>query len=67
MPNEIIQAIEWALTQTWNNGVDTENHPVTKGISQPLVDAVREYFNVKNIPYDTFSYDDLIPYLPAGE
>jgi len=54
MPNETMQAIEWALTQE----VET-NHDI--------VDKVREYFNASNIIYNTFSYNDLIPYLPAGE
>ena len=63
MPNETKQAIEWALTQTWNNGVDVENYPVTKDTPQPLIDYVRENFNANDIPYSTFSYDDLVPFL----
>jgi len=29
-----------------------------------LVDKVRAYFNTHEIEYSTFSYDDLVPYLP---
>ena len=51
MPQETKQAVEWALTQL----IEINNHA--------MVDKVREYFNQHNIEYDTFSYDDLIPYL----
>ncbi len=51
MPKETPQAVEWAMNQMQ----DTDTHT--------LVDKVREYFNDNNIVYDTFSYDDLAPYL----
>lgn len=62
MPNETLQAIEWALTQTvvYDSGEEIE---VTKETKTELVDKVREYFNNNNIEYSTFSYNDLIPYL----
>jgi hypothetical protein len=52
MPEETKQAIEWALTQL------DEIH------NSDLVDKVREYFNNNEIEYETFSFDDLIPFLP---
>ena len=54
MPEETKQAIEWALTQL------DEIH------NSDLVDKVREYFNNNEIEYETFSFDDLIPFLPNG-
>lgn len=62
MPNETKQAISWALTQivVYPN---REEIKVTKETKTELVDEVREYFNNHNIEYNTFSYDDLIPYL----
>ena len=62
MPNETKQAIEWALTQQTETGAS-----ITVELRHELVDMVREYFNVKNIEYNSFSYDDLIPYLPLSE
>lgn len=58
MPEETQIAINWALTQ------DFDDIPVTKDTPMGLVCRVREYFNANNVPYDSFSYDDLIPYLP---
>ncbi|QJC52799.1 hypothetical protein HGI30_15305 [Paenibacillus albicereus] len=63
MPIETPQAIEWALTQQYMDYGTGETFPVTVETLQPLVDKVREYFNVHEIQYDTFSYDDLVPYL----
>lgn len=60
MPTETKQAIDWALTQTYSDGIDT--YPITTETAQPLVDKVREYFNTNAIEYPTFSYDDLKPY-----
>ena len=54
MPEETKQAIEWALTQL------DEIH------NSDLVDKVREYFNNNEIEYETFAFDDLIPFLPNG-
>jgi hypothetical protein len=34
---------------------EAENHEI--------VDGIREYFNKNNIEYDTFSFEDLKPYL----
>ena len=53
------QAIQWALTQK-----DEMGNQITSKDGQLLVDKVREYFNNNDIEYDTFSYVDLIPYLP---
>ena len=61
MPNEILNAVEWALQQSIAyNDITVQ---ITKDMPMELVDKVREYFNVNNIPYSTFSYDDLVPYL----
>jgi len=49
---DFTDAIAWALQQKEN---PTEHD---------LVDLVREYLNVNGVEYDTFSYEDLIPYLP---
>jgi len=56
-------AVNWALQQQYEieEGVFI---PVSKDIPFTVVDKVREYFNTNNVEYDTFSYDDLIPYLP---
>ncbi len=54
-----VDAISWALTQTNELG-----EKITVEMHHSLVDKVREYFNVNDIEYDTFSYEDLIPYLP---
>ena len=53
MPAETQQAVNWALQQ---DGV-TLTDPGT------VVDKVREYFNMYEIVYDTFSFDDLEPFL----
>ena len=53
------QAIQWALTQK-----DEMGNQITSKDGQLLVDKVREYFNNNDIEYDTFSYVDLVPYLP---
>ena len=54
MPSETRQAVEWALSQL---DEDILTH-------HSLVHMVREYFNEHNVQYDTFSYQDLVPYLP---
>lgn len=61
MPNETQEAVNWALKQTVVTPIGEV--PVTKDERILLVDKVREYFNENNIEYETFSYDDLIPYL----
>ena len=48
MPNETKDAVMWALSQG----------------DHDLVDRVREYFNDNGIEYETFSFDDLVPFLP---
>ena len=53
MPEETKQAIEWALTQ------------LDEIQNSDLVDKVREYFNNNEIEYETFSFDDLIPFLAS--
>ena len=57
MPEQTKQAIEWALKQ------DFDGEPVTADFPMGLVAKVREFFNANNIPYDSFSYADLEPYL----
>ena len=56
MPKETKEALEWAFSQTdeFGNKIDEDYYL--------LVDMVRKYFNEHDIEYDTFSYDDLIPY-----
>lgn len=60
--NTLLLAIEWALTQSVDYG-DGAIVQVTKNTPCELVDKVREYFNTNSSEYDTFSYDDLLPYL----
>lgn len=62
MPNETQQAVDWALTQTYTDSLG-DTYPITKDTAQALVDAVRQYFNEHQINYNTFSYNDLLPYL----
>ena len=62
MPTETPAAVQWATTQTFDDGTGTVT-PVTAHTPQPIVDAVRTYFNVNGIAYETFSYTDLQPYL----
>ena len=61
MPNETQTAVNWALTQSveypW--GV----FPISKDLPDELVMKVRDYFNEHNVVYESFSYNDLIPYL----
>lgn len=59
MPIETINAVEWALQQTFTNS-NGDICLVSKDTPQELTDKVREYFNTKSIPYDTFSFNDLI-------
>ena len=54
MKEAMKEAVRWAL----------EELKGTQFVEHDLVDKVREYFNTNNINYDTFSYDDLVPYLP---
>ncbi|MCE5220053.1 MAG: hypothetical protein LLF98_01995 [Clostridium sp.] len=58
MPEQTQDAINWALTQK-----DVDGNEITKNTTHSLVDKVRDYFNSNNINYNSFSYDDLIPYL----
>jgi len=62
MPNDMLNAINWALQQNYDDGIGNKI-PVTKDNPQALVDTVRQYFNNNNIQYSTFSYDDLSPFL----
>ena len=62
MPEETAQAVSWALERTWVDG-DREVK-VTPDTPHALVCMVREYFNDNDVKYSTFSYDDLVPYLP---
>jgi len=61
MPIETMQAVQWALSQTYTDSLGYE-YPVTK--EDPIiVDLVRQYFNDHDIEYNTFSYGDLTPFL----
>lgn len=62
MPIETQDAVNWALSQTYEDEFGYV-YPVTKEDSSRVVDLVREYFNTNNIEYTTFSYSDLEPYL----
>ena len=53
MQENINVAIQWAISQFTELPTNHE-----------LVDKVREYFNENGIEYNTFSYDDLEPFLP---
>jgi len=64
MPEQTQQAVNWAVTQTYYNPWSDLDVSITANTPEYLVDKVREYFNTNNIAYNTFSYDDLIPYLP---
>ena len=55
MTNELKLAIEWAMEQS---------DELTDHL---LVDLVREYFNNNEIEYETFCYEDLIPYLEEAK
>ncbi|WNS74240.1 hypothetical protein RRV45_15120 [Bacillus sp. DTU_2020_1000418_1_SI_GHA_SEK_038] len=59
MPTQTQEAVSWALTQKniSDLGYEMEQTPSF------IVEKVREYFNDHNIEYNTFSYDDLEPYL----
>lgn len=59
---ETQSAINWALQQQYEFE-QGEFIRVSKDYPFMVVDKVREYFNVHNIDYSTFSYNDLIPYL----
>jgi hypothetical protein len=61
MPIETQDAINWALQQQFVGEFTTIQ--VTKDTPQLFVDKVREYFNTNKILYESFSYDDLQPYL----
>lgn len=61
MPNETINAVNWALQQNVEGPYGP--YQVTVDTPSELVDKVREYFNTNNIQYSTFSYNDLKPYL----
>ncbi|WP_157067199.1 hypothetical protein [Alicyclobacillus shizuokensis] len=62
MPSQTQTAVNWSLQQTYDDGMGNQV-PITKDTPQPLVDAMRKYFNQNSIQYSTFSYDDLKPYL----
>lgn len=48
MPNEIKQAVEWALQQT-NIEWDGTQQLITEDMASALVDKVRVYFNTYNV------------------
>lgn len=58
MPEQTSDAIEWALTQTFMDGLGRVV-AVTMDTPIYLVDKVRLYFNQHGIEYGQFSYDDL--------
>ena len=51
-------AIGWSLAQK-----DEEGNNITPEDGHLLVEKVREYLNENEIEYDTFSFEDLEPYL----
>ena len=53
MPAETMQAVMWAISEKDNYS--------------SIVDKVREYFNNNGVEYNTFSYDDLVPYLEKAQ
>lgn len=55
-------AVNWALTQTTTDDFGNVLK-VSKDTPILLVNFVRQYFNDHNITYNTFSYDDLKPFL----
>ena len=63
MPLETQDAVDWALQQQYE--IDPGVF-VSVSVDMPftVVDKVREYFNTHSIDYSSFSFDDLIPYLP---
>ena len=64
MPTETQEAVLWALEQKFDVfGDGSEIVAITKDTPHFLVHKVREYFNKNNIPYENFSYDDLLPFL----
>ncbi|MDP4549849.1 hypothetical protein Q9251_03030 [Alkalihalobacillus macyae] len=65
MPTETLDAINWALEQTYLDILGQEIN-ITIDDNIELVDKVRRYFNDNNIEYGSFSYDDLLPFI-AGD
>lgn len=65
MPEQTRHAIEEAIQQT----IETERGSIPISLDMPhvIVDRVREYFNTNNIDYNTFSYDDLVPFMQLSE
>lgn len=62
MPNETLNAINWALGQEfdWGDGITVT---VTKNAPHELVTLVSRYFYDNNIQNSGFSHADLMPYL----
>lgn len=56
------EAIQWAIGQTIV--INDKELQIDENTPHLLVDKVREYLNNNDIEYETFSYDDLKPYLP---
>lgn len=67
MPEETQNAVDWALQQKWEDYWGG-THEITKDSPHFVIAGkVREYFNEHDINYDTFSWDDLDPYVEASE
>jgi len=64
MDNNFELAVNWALQQQQYEIEEGVFIPVSKEMPFTVVDKVRKYFNINNIEYSSFSFDDLIPYLP---
>jgi len=62
MQEKMQEAVDWALNQKYE--LDGELVIVSKETPHFLVEKVREYLNRHAIEYDSFCYEDLIPYLP---
>ena len=67
MPIDTKRAVEWALKQ-YEEVEGYKIHVVESGkvTHSLLVDFVSKYFNEHGIEYDTYSFPDLIPYIPDG-
>lgn len=61
---EIKKAVDWALKQeVIEDGVKMKVYDNGRINNHLFVDFVRKYYNVNNIEYGTFDFNDLKPYL----
>lgn len=64
MPKETQDAVNWALSQIVVVDGEGNTKQVTVDMMVYFSDKVREYFNIHNIEYSTYDYNDLKPYFP---